>query len=366
MVPTNSGCGSSNSLFQTGSGKMVNISSAGLVRAKKLLGLEHDNEHFEGFQQPRKLPATNEPCGWKRFSHSEKKEGSQSTKVADVTSESRHFLNSRNGLVGSTLDSENDSTPVHSKMFDSVPKPPPIKFHTAGGRSLSVSSDALKRARSLLGDPELGNFFDEMDEEVPPFTVCKEGELNDASSNKENHIFTSFSHQGNINSEYTSKDFISPLKSSFKRMRSIFNSENLSFGSNLIEKFDAVGNSSACVSSTNMSSSQKPCNRPSKENLVSNKFLPSSTGLRTNLLGRSFGGPLTDISNNIVTSETNNKQVMTEKRRIGRSSFVSPFKRPRCSKFAAPLNEDFPFVANGKFVKLKCCFSFIILVYAPC
>ncbi|XVF55023.1 hypothetical protein PTKIN_Ptkin06aG0003200 [Pterospermum kingtungense] len=347
VVPTNNGCGSSNSLFQTASGKMVNISSVGLVRAKTLLGLEHDNQQVEGFQHPRKLPAASEPCRWQRFSQSEKKEALQSTGVADVTSESRHFLNSRNGFAGSALDSENDSTPVHSKLFGSVPKPAPIKFHTAGGRSLSVSTDALKRARSLLGDPELGNFFGEMDEEVPPFTVCKEGELNDASSNKENHIFTSFSHEGNITSKYTSKDFISPLKSSFKQIRSIFNSENLSFGSNLIEKFDAAGNSTACVSSTNMSSSHKPCNRSSKENLVTNNLLQSSTGLKTNLLGRSFGGPLNDISNNIVTTETNNKQIMTEKRRIGRPSFISPFKRPRCSKFSAPLNEDVPFVANG-------------------
>ncbi|XWS60009.1 hypothetical protein CRYUN_Cryun08bG0171400 [Craigia yunnanensis] len=348
VAPTNNGCGYSNSVFQTGSGKMVNISSAGLVRAKTLLGLEQDNEHCEGFQHPRKLSATNEPYGWQRFSHSEKKEGLQSTGLADFTSESRHFLNSKNGLVGSTLGSKNDSTPVHSKMFDSVPKPPPIKFHTAGGRSLSVSTDALNRARSLLGDPELGNFFGEMDEEVPPFTVYKEDEFNDASSNKENHIFTSFSHQGKIKGKDTSKDFISPLKSSFKQMRSIFNSENLSFGSNLIEKFDAVGNSSACVSSTHMPSAQKPLsNRPSEKNLVTNNFLPSSTGLRTNLLGRSSGGPLTDISNNIVTSETNNKQITTEKRRIGRSSFISPFKRPRCSKFSAPLHEDVSFVVNG-------------------
>ncbi|XVE97147.1 hypothetical protein REPUB_Repub02eG0286000 [Reevesia pubescens] len=236
VVPSNYGCGYSNSLFQTGSGKMVNLSSAGLVRAKTLLGLEQDNEHHncEGFQHPRKSPATNDSCGWQKFSHSEKREVLKITRVADVTPESRHLLNSRDGLVGSRLGSENDSTPVHSKRFDSVLEPPPIKFHTAGGRSLSISSDALKRARSLLGDPQLGNFFGEMDEEVP-FTVCKEEKFNDASSNEDNQFFTSFSHQGTIKSKDTSKDFKSPLKSSFKQMQSILNSENLSFGRNLIE-----------------------------------------------------------------------------------------------------------------------------------
>ncbi|XP_022766252.1 protein BREAST CANCER SUSCEPTIBILITY 2 homolog B-like [Durio zibethinus] len=350
VVPRNNGGGYCNSLFQTGSGKMVNISSAGLVRAKTLLGLEQDNEHhsFEGFQHSRKLTATNESCGWQGCPHSEKKEGFQNTGVVDVTSESRHLLNSWNGLVGSTLGSENDSTPVCSKMFDSVPKPPPIKFHTAGGRSLSVSSDALKRARSLLGDPELGNFFGEMDEEVPPFTDCKEEEFNDASSNKGNHFFTSFSRQGTRKSKDTSKEFISPLKSSFKQMSSIFNSENLSFGSNLIEKFDAVGNSGAFVSASNMPSAQNPLsNMPSEKNLITKNSLPSGSDSRANLLGRSFGGPLADISNNIATSQTNSKQIMTEKKRIGRSSFISPFKRPRCSKFSSPLNKDVSFAANG-------------------
>ncbi|XP_021288995.1 protein BREAST CANCER SUSCEPTIBILITY 2 homolog B isoform X1 [Herrania umbratica] len=341
VVPRNNGFGCSNSLFQTGSGKMVNISSAGLVRAKTLLGPEQDNEHhsFEGFQHPKKLPATNEPCWWQSFSHSEKKEGLRNTGVADIFAESRQLLNSRNGSLVSTVGSENDSTPVHSKEFDSAPKPPPIKFHTAGGRSLSVSSDALKRARSLLGDPELGNFFGEVEEEVSPFTVPKE-KFNDASSNKENHFFTSFSLQGTIKSKDTSKDFISPLKASFKQMRPIFNSEKICCGTNLIDKFDAVGNSSACVSTTNMPSAQKSLNNSTSEkNLVTNISLPR--------LGKSFGGPLVDISNNFVTSQTNNKRLMTEKKRIGRSSFISPYKRPRCSEFSAPLNKDVSFVGNA-------------------
>ncbi|KAE8706053.1 Pentatricopeptide repeat-containing protein [Hibiscus syriacus] len=37
---------------------------------------------------------------------------------------------------------------------------------TPSGRTLSVSSEAFKRARSLLGEPELGDLFGEMDEDV--------------------------------------------------------------------------------------------------------------------------------------------------------------------------------------------------------
>ncbi|XP_039009037.1 protein BREAST CANCER SUSCEPTIBILITY 2 homolog B-like isoform X2 [Hibiscus syriacus] len=343
VIPTENGLG--NSLFQTGSGKKVNISSAGLVKAKTLFGLELDNEHdkehpnFDGFQSSKWLPPTNEPYACQRFSHSEKKEGLQNYGVMDFTSESRNLLNSSNGLLGGERGCENDSTPMHSKMFGSVPKPPPIKFHTAGGRSLFVSSEALKRARSLLGDPELGDLFGKMDQEVPPFTVYKEEKFNDASSNKENCFFTSFPHQGTMKSKDTSKEFTSPLKSSLKQMRSIFNSENLSFGSNLIEKFDAVESSSACASAGNVPS---PQNASDSINRISEKKNSTySSGSQTKLPGKSFGGPLADISNSIDTPQTNSKQ-----RRIGRSSFVSPFKRPRCSKISSPLYKDASFIGN--------------------
>ncbi|OMO97642.1 hypothetical protein COLO4_14461 [Corchorus olitorius] len=218
-----------------------------------------------------------------------------------------------------------------------------------GGRSLSVSSDALKRARSLLGDPELGTLFDQVEEEVPPFTVTKEENIHYASSDKENRFFTSFSHQGTNKSKDTSKDFICPLKSSFKQKKSIFNSENLRFGTNLIDKFDAVRNSSACVLATDMASEQKSLsNRPYEKNIVSKNSLANDTASQTNLLQKSFGRPLADISNTIVTSQRNSKQSMTEKRRVAKSSFVSPFKRPRLSsKLSAPLNKDVSLIANG-------------------
>ncbi|MCD9644330.1 hypothetical protein HAX54_032516 [Datura stramonium] len=56
-------------------------------------------------------------------------------------------------------------------------KPPPIKFHTAGGRSISVSCEALKRARSLLGDLELECLVDETDVADPLFSFSKDKNL---------------------------------------------------------------------------------------------------------------------------------------------------------------------------------------------
>ncbi|KAE8707280.1 hypothetical protein F3Y22_tig00110384pilonHSYRG00247 [Hibiscus syriacus] len=71
----------------------------------------------------------------------------------------------------SKLDDDPKGTPIapYPSMADlllQVPKPPPIKFHNVGGRSLSDSSEALKRTRSLLGETELGDLFGEMDEEL--------------------------------------------------------------------------------------------------------------------------------------------------------------------------------------------------------
>ncbi|KAB5552208.1 hypothetical protein DKX38_009519 [Salix brachista] len=48
------------------------------------------------------------------------------------------------------------------------------KFLSAGGRSLSVSSEALKRARSLLGDPDIGTFLnvgDAVDQGLSVFKI---------------------------------------------------------------------------------------------------------------------------------------------------------------------------------------------------
>ncbi|GLT92773.1 hypothetical protein SLE2022_105930 [Rubroshorea leprosula] len=397
VFPRSSGCGQSSSLFQTGSGKAVNVSSAGLLRAKKLLGLEEDIDHcsFQSFQQPRRVSENKESFGWQSLTNVENKERILNNGSVESKSAPTYSINFKTGSTGSKLCYENDSTAVPSKMFNSASKSPPIiKFHTAGGRSLSVSSDALKRARSLLGDPELGTSFDEADVNDLSFssskerrfhhtsriqtaggrsisvssdalkrarsllgdpelgTIFDEAAVNDlsfssfnerrfynTSRNKENDLASFSSRQGVTKSKHTPDGFISPLKSS-KEIRSLVNSENISSGSNLIKKFDAVVNASGCVLTDSMEKSLG--NKPSKPNLL----MSSGTVSRINSVGRSYGGPLTDISNSIPSPVANNKQIMNEKR-FARTSTVSPFKRPRTSKFLTPLQRNVPLVLNG-------------------
>ncbi|MCP6675270.1 hypothetical protein NL520_28125, partial [Klebsiella pneumoniae] len=79
---------------------------------------------------------------------------------------SKDLEQSRIANAGTSLGfQEPNSNFFHSGVEIKDRKPPPaaIKFQTAGGRSIKVSGHALKQARSLLGDPDLGNFFKEGD-----------------------------------------------------------------------------------------------------------------------------------------------------------------------------------------------------------
>lgn len=107
---------------------------------------------------------------------------------------------------------EVDTDLLQSEAQYSAPKPPPFKFHTAGGRSFSVSSEALKRARSLLGDPDIGAFLNEGDAFDMGFSVFEDIIFDEASSNKENSFYTAFTHPEASKCKHISKTFISPLK----------------------------------------------------------------------------------------------------------------------------------------------------------
>ncbi|KAA8517722.1 hypothetical protein F0562_015219 [Nyssa sinensis] len=299
----------SNSMFQTGSGKTVNISSAGLVRAKTLLGLEenYDHENFRGLEQTRKQSAS-EPFGWQNSSHLGTREGVSNTGFKVAASIPISPFNFKTSSIVS--DSKSEAIP---NLTHSSPKPPPIKFHTAGGRSISVSSDALQRARSLLGDPELGIFLNGEDANDPVLSIFRDRRCNDDFSDKDNNPSTTLSDKETAKSKHMPKSFISPLRSSSNHMQSSYMSENVSSGSNLIRRFDAEDHESASRLHKNKPCLRKPfSNRPHS---------PHAIARDNNHTG--------------------------EKRRLGRRSSVSPFKRPRSSRFVTPLNGNISLVHNG-------------------
>ncbi|KAK3029484.1 hypothetical protein RJ639_037505 [Escallonia herrerae] len=333
----NGGPGSfSNSMFQTGSGKAVNISTTGLVRAKSLLGFadNHDNESFQGFEPKTKDSKDSEHFAW------------QSSCRSEMTKDSPSVPSSPFDLKCGSVGSDSKETTPH--YVHSASRQPPIKFHSAGGRFISVSSDALQRARSLLGDPELGAFLDGGDAGNPSFSSYKESISDYSSVDKDNDPSIPLPDQGTAKSKHMPNNFVSPLRPISYQKQSVARSESRGLGSNLIKKFNEEGHDSTSRPSNDFPVQEKHLsNHPPSFHGVRREPFPNGTGSRINSLGRSSSGPLVDISNTIATEDTDNKRTAGDKRRLGKKSSVSPFKKPRSSKFITPLNRNALPVLNG-------------------
>ncbi|KAG6735265.1 hypothetical protein POTOM_062196 [Populus tomentosa] len=184
-------------IFRTGSGKPVALKQSSIAKALAVLGGCEDGEAYGGdnefgpgksvvlrqsliakamsVQQFVWKPSTVEQFVWQDLSHSGMKAGMRN-----------------NGVIGDDLLVNTDLLQPEAQY--SAPKPPPFKFHTAGGRSFSVSSEALKRARSLPGDPDIGAFLNEGDAFDMGLSVFEDIIFDEASSNKENSFYSAFTH----------------------------------------------------------------------------------------------------------------------------------------------------------------------------
>lgn len=329
----------SNSMFQTGSGKAVSISSAGLHRAKAMLGLEKNSNHesFDGFEQTRKhLTASQLLC-------------CQNSSPLEMEDPANLGFSSVSRITISPYIAKSNPLRSEFKEFtpdfvDAANKPPPVKFHTAGGRSISVSTDALQRARNLLGDPELDSFLCEADVADPAISIFGDGKTTHIS-NEENYQMTPFSCNRPSNGNSLSKNFTSPLRSISYQKQSSGRLETIGPGNNLIKKFDAEARNNTL---------SRPYNgthvKPLKNKFPAERVDCLENGIHSRIdpTKRLSNGPLADISNSNGRDDIDNKQCFGEKRRLGRINSVSPFKRPRTSKFVTPLHKNDSSVPNGK------------------
>lgn len=164
------GSNASYASFQTGSGKLVTVSSAGLDRAKRLLSMKENRypEYF-GVVNEREHETSEESLSWSSSHNANLREGT----APDVPLCGCSRLQMSNvDFNGDTFEGELEGIIPETVHLGS--KPPPIKFHTAGGRSISVSSNALKHARTLLGNLEIGGKSTEInpgDNTSSPFKV---------------------------------------------------------------------------------------------------------------------------------------------------------------------------------------------------
>ncbi|KAK9154038.1 hypothetical protein Sjap_001518 [Stephania japonica] len=323
------GCDAPNSFFQTGSGKMVNVSSAGLIRAKALLGLEENSTNSAGCKTD----------GWDDGLHLEKTSGAHyevGLNAASVPGNMNGFESIR-------------KPPNHwdTEVCRSPANPPAVKFQTAGGRSISVSNDALQRARSLLGDSDSDTTTNKRATDGFQSLVFGKSRFSESSLNKENDPSTSFMRQDSGKSMCTFKSSL-PDKGPFSiRTQESRSSDALTSGGDNLKKFDSNGFTyeGSYVPDTRVScirSSNGPCER----RVGVDGFLPRDIGPGEIPIGRSKGGPLVDISNTIDTICAGQNQSMSGKRRSGWRSSISPFKRPRSSRFSTPLKNQISLLPN--------------------
>ncbi|KAH6787036.1 hypothetical protein C2S52_006588 [Perilla frutescens var. hirtella] len=311
----------SNSMFQTGSGKTVNISSAGLLRAKTLLGLDENYDQ----EQTHKQSISTEVIASDNPSHF----GIRNPSSLSFNSSTKVLASSK---VKSVLHgSESMKFP---DCINAASEPPSVKFHTAGGRSISVSSDALQRARSLLGNLEVDSFLNEASSADPLFSVI-DGKPSPLL-NQKGDFSTPILHKGTENGDNALRNFTSPPQSSSYKKNSFGSSERLESGNNLIAQFDAeVAANTSKRRYNGVTDDRKPPkkNSCSKTDILENAIRPKSDPSK-----RSSNMALVDISNTMNIDHAENKQCFGEKRRLRGICSVSPFKKPR-SSFVTPLKK---------------------------
>ncbi|KNA09601.1 hypothetical protein SOVF_152150 isoform A [Spinacia oleracea] len=329
---------SPNSMFQTGSGKKVNISSTGLIRARAMLGIEENNDDcsIEGFEPAKKKFRGVDTSASEIRSHLGKRKIGISSEGAENDMHCSKFpFHLKSDASGTEFGDEDFGKLIRPEMSDSTCKPPAIKFNTAGGRSISVSRDALQRARNLLGDPEMESLSNEGDAGASMFSFFKHENSGGSFLNKENT--TDFSHQF----EQNPKIFVSPMKSSTKNPLEA-KSETLISGTNLMRKFDdeeVICNSNGKLSSSCPTKSLQ--GKPLVPDAILQPSMVNGAGPGLHRLSKPSGGKLADITNTISIDSavsTTKKGIITDLRRLGKRSSVSPFKMPRNSKFITPLN----------------------------
>ncbi|KAL1549093.1 protein BREAST CANCER SUSCEPTIBILITY 2 B-like [Salvia divinorum] len=308
-----------NSMFQTGLGKTVSVSSAGLLRAKTLLGLDGNCDQ----EQKQKQSISSELLASDNPSHLD------TQKLSKLNFSSSTKVGAYPRVKSSTHPNESMNFPECMTAASELPQ---VKFQTAGGRSISVSSDALQRAKSLLGNLEVDSFLNEASTANPLFSVI-DGKPSCLSNQNDDFTTPFLRHQAIQNGGQPLRKFSSPPSSSSYKRNSFGKSERLQPGNNLIAKFDAEAAGNSCKRHYNgFTGDRKPTKKKSCSKMDGMEFaiLPKSDPSKG-----SSNTALVDISN---TMNIDNKQYSGDKKRLRGTSSVSPFKKPR-SSFVTPLKK---------------------------
>ncbi|XP_068635354.1 protein BREAST CANCER SUSCEPTIBILITY 2 homolog A-like [Aristolochia californica] len=316
------GHGSNLYSFETGGGQKVDVSPASLIKAKTLLRLEED---FKSYALPEGTLTelhVAELCNWDKTQDLERRtgplcgaEGIQNSRNEAAQCDGKDTYLSTKHLREAGL-----TNFLQPEVYGSGSKEPPVMFQTAGGRSVSVSSDAVKRAKILLGN---------IDCDILPVKIgfSDEERTSDViSSNKERASYASSLHQISVTDKISMNHSLPnkwpvPNQRQFSSLSGPINCGNATLKQTVVRGFVSE---TISVQNNGISSLEMP-----------------SRGNRPRC------GPLVDISNDMGTTCTNLNTFAHEKHKLRRRNSVSPFKRPRQSRFLAPLRNDFSSLPSG-------------------
>ncbi|KAF3794432.1 BREAST CANCER SUSCEPTIBILITY 2-like protein A [Nymphaea thermarum] len=338
------------SLFQSGSGKTIKLSSKSLSRASNLLS---DNKQNCSHSQEREsiLNHVSDP-GQQMWDGGGNLEEKYFVSAGEETMCKTKPLITVPGhkcqLTGPTcmyLSEKQSDADVCAKtmgcgMKNFAPKEPQIKIQTAGGRSISVSGDELKRAMNILGGSEFGIQSCNMNSgDSLCFSSSEKRDFNMTSCSKENiPLIPSFKPKCAINEGLTEKMqpcFGTPTQSNPFRPASNLNStggirEHIGASDGICkhterERGSLLGDTSY--------SKELPFNSPMQDKLQGVDGSPR----------KQQNSPFVDILNDnhgestvppfgLLSAYSCKPSPNGGKRRLGRRSSISPFKQPRQSR----------------------------------
>ncbi|XP_037411655.1 protein BREAST CANCER SUSCEPTIBILITY 2 homolog B-like isoform X8 [Triticum dicoccoides] len=292
--------------LKTSCARTVNISSVGVSRAATLLGLEGNTLSTQFF-------------------------GHVGDKLGTKINFEQENPEQRLGLASYPTENQVHKEPhrpfelSNNTVSDSGEHS--IRFSTAGGRSMAISSYALERAKSLLGESDLVVSTNNL-VSYPLGSACNDKMQNSTVAPKEGGSdlskrrrvsgrteLATFSHQAMSDRKDTGSlgNAVSDIHPTSE------NTNRFHVGSRSTSEIPKIVKpSSRCLSETDNTNDTKDKTRQ--------LHMPA--------------GALVDISNFMGSYSGNIDHVVNEKRRIGGRNSASSFKRPRSSRFITPISTN--------------------------
>nr|XP_018681556.1 PREDICTED: protein BREAST CANCER SUSCEPTIBILITY 2 homolog B-like isoform X2 [Musa acuminata subsp. malaccensis] len=353
-------------MFSTGSGKPVTVKESSIRKAAAIFigenmekespnPLQCGRNNHDGHEKSVLLnpstekalsiidgsnPKTEELHENFRWDMNQETAGTSLLDCVDVNSVQRSPENCINKFcsTGSYLTNGQLQKTLEHKLDSSDCGQSPVKFQTAGGRYVSISNDALKCARNLLGESDIEASENNITLDQPLSSVLRnKNNLDDTFWNKENISSPHSPHCGGMSK------LVSRTPPSLTKRRQFSLTRKIKSDSYTLDQENARSFAMENIYSGN----KTPVNqKPEKDDLLSAGSAVEIVRRIENGDGMSLGGPLIDISN-IAGDCMNMNRLPNEKRRPGKTSYVSPFKRPRSSRFITPLKGSTSLLATG-------------------